>query len=68
MIYIAAKSVKPDELIPAHIGAYMWLHKLTQSNDKILQEAIIYKTNFEAVTEQDNIDSSSKISHHSKKK
>ena len=45
----------------------MWLHKLTQNNDKSLQEAITYKTSFEAVTELDNIDSSSKISHHSEK-
>ena len=44
----------------------MWLHKLTQSNDKILQEAITYKTSFEAVTEPDNIDSSSKVSHSEK--
>ena len=45
----------------------MWLHKLTQSNDKVLQEAISYKTSFEAVTEPENLDSSSKISHHSGK-
>ena len=61
---MAAKSANPDELIPAQD---MWLHKLTQSNDKLLQEAITYKTSFEAVTELDNIDSSSKISHHSGK-
>ena len=59
-----AKSANPDELIPAQD---MSLHKLTQSNDKVLQEAITYKTSFEAVTEPDNIDSSSKISHHSGK-
>ena len=45
----------------------MWLHKLTQSNDKVLQEAITYKTCFEAVTETDKIDSSSKVSLHSEK-
>ena len=61
---MAAKSASPDELIPAQ---NMWLHKLTQSNDKFLQEAITYKTSFEAVTEPNNIDSSSKISHHSEK-
>ena len=60
----AAKSANPDELIPAQD---MWLHKLTQSNDKVLQEAITYETSFEAVTEPDNIDSSSKVSHHSEK-
>ena len=64
LIDMAAKSSNPDELIPAQD---MWLHKLTQSNDKVLQEAITYKTSFQAVTEQDNIDSSSKISHPSKK-
>ena len=61
---MAAKSAKPDDLIPAQD---MWLHKLTQSNDKVYQEAITYKTSFEAVTEPDNIDSRSKISHHSGK-
>ena len=45
----------------------MWLHKFTQSNDKVLPEAITYKTSFEAVTEPDKIDSSSKVSHHSEK-
>ena len=60
----AAKSANPDELIPAQD---MWLHKLTQSNDKVLQEAITYKTSFEAVTEPGKIDSSSKVSHHSEK-
>ena len=45
----------------------MWLHKLTQSNDKVSQEAITYKTSFEPITEPDNIDSSSKSSHHSGK-
>ena len=64
LIDIAAKSANPDELIPAQD---MWLHKLTKSNDKVLQEAIIYKTSFEAVTEPDNIYGSSKISHHSGK-
>ena len=64
LIDMAAKSANPDELIPAQ---NMWLHKLTQSNDKLLQEAITYKTSFEAVTEPDNIDSSSKISHPSEK-
>ena len=64
LIDMAAKSANPDELIPAQD---MWLHKLTQSNDKVLQEAITYKTSFEAVTEPDNIDSSSKVSHHSEK-
>ena len=62
LIDMAAKSANPDELIPAQD---MWLHKLTQSNDKVLQEAVIYKTSFEAVTEPDKIDSSSKVSHHS---
>ena len=62
LIDMAAKSANPDELIPAQD---MWLHKLTQSNDKVLQEAINYKTSFEAVTEPDKIDSSSKVSHHS---
>ena len=47
LIDMAAKSANPDELIPAQD---MWLHKLTQSNDKVLQEAITYKTSFEAVT------------------
>ena len=61
---MAAKSANPDEMIPAQD---MWLHKLTQSNDQVLQEAITYKTSFEAVTEPDNIDSSSKTSHHSGK-
>ena len=64
LIDMAAKSANPDELIPAQD---MWLHKLTQSNDKVLQEAITYKTSFEAVTEPDNIDSSSNFSHHSEK-
>ena len=64
LIDMAAKSANPDELIPAQD---MWLHKLTQSNDKVVQEAITYKTSFEAVTELDNIDSSSKVSHHSEK-
>ena len=64
LIDIAAKSAHPDELIPAQD---MCLHKLIQSNDKFLQEAITYKTFFEAVTEPDNIDSSSKVSHHSEK-
>ena len=59
LIDMAAKSANPDELIPAQD---MWLHKLTQSNDKVLQEAITYKTSFEAVTEPDKIDSSSKVS------
>ena len=61
---MAAKSANPDELIPAED---MWLHKLTQSNDKVLREAITYKTSFEAVTEPDNIYSSSKVSQHSEK-
>ena len=64
LIDMAAKSANPDELIPAQD---MWLHKLTQSNDKVLQEAITYKTSFETVTEPDKIDSSSKVSHHSEK-
>ena len=64
LIDMAAKNANPDELIPAQDE---WLHKLTQSNDKVLQEAITYKTSFEAVTEPDNIDSSSKVSRHSKK-
>ena len=64
LIDMAAKSANPDELIPAQD---MWLHKLTQSNDEVLQEAITYKTSFETVTEPDNIDSSSKISQHSEK-
>ena len=64
LIEMAAKSANPDELIPAQV---MWLHKLTQSNDKDLQEAITYKTSIEAVTEPDKIISSSKVSHHSKK-
>ena len=64
LIDMAAKSAKPDEMIPAQD---MWLHKLTQSDDKVLQEAITFKTSFEAVTEPDNIDSSSKITHHSGK-
>ena len=64
LIEMAAKSSNPDDLIPAQD---MWLHKLTQINDKVLQEAITYKTNFEAVTEPDKIDSSSKVSHHSEK-
>ena len=61
---MAAKSANPDELIPAQD---MWLHKLTQNSDKVLQEAITFKRSFEAVKEPDNIDSSSKISHHSKR-
>ena len=61
---MAAKNANPDELIPAQD---MWLHKLTQSNNKVLQEAITYKTSFEAVKEPDKIDSSSKVSHHSEK-
>ena len=64
MIDTAANSSNPDELIPAQD---MWLHKLTQSNYKVLQEAITYTTHFKAVTEPDNIDSSSKVSHHSEK-
>ena len=64
LIDMAAKSANPDDFIPARD---MWLPKLTQSNDKNLQEAITYKTSFEAVTEPYNIDSSSKISHHSEK-
>ena len=40
---MAAKSANPDELITAQD---MWLHKLTQSNDKVLQEAIIHKNKF----------------------
>ena len=64
LIDLAAKSANPDELIPAQ---NMWLHKLTQSNKKVLQEAITYKTSFEAVTEPDNIDSSSKSSQQSGK-
>ena len=64
LIDMAAKSASPDELIPAQD---MWLHKLTQSNDKVLQEAITYKNSFEAVAEPDSIDSSSKTSHHSGK-
>ena len=64
LIDMAAKSANPDELIPAQD---MWLHKLTQSNDKVLQEAITYKTSFEPVTEPDKIDSSSKFFHHSEK-
>ena len=64
LIDMAAKSTNPDELIPAQD---MWLHKLTQSNDKVLQEAITYKTSFEAVTEPDKIDSSSKVSRRSEK-
>ena len=64
LIDMVAKSANPDELIPAQD---MWPHKLTQSNDKVLQEAITYKTNFEAVTEPDKTDSSSKVSHHSEK-
>ena len=64
LIEMAAKNSNHDDVIPAQD---MWLHKLTQSNNKILQEAITYKTSFEAVTEPDNIDSSSNISHHSEK-
>ena len=40
---MAAKSANPDELIPAQD---MSLHKLTQSKDKILLEAITYKNKF----------------------
>ena len=40
---------------------------LTQSNDKVLQKAITYKTSFDAVTEPGNIESSSNVSHHSGK-
>ena len=65
LIDMSAKIANPDKLIPAQD---MWLHKLTQSNDKVLQEAITYKTSFEAVTEPDKIDSSSKVSHLSEKK
>ena len=61
---MAAKSANPDELIPAQD---MRLHKLTQSNDEVLQQAITYKTSLETVTERDNIDSSSNISQHSEK-
>ena len=43
LIDMAAKSANPDELITAQD---MWLHKLTQSNDKVLQEAIIHKNKF----------------------
>ena len=64
LIDMAAKSANPDELMPAQ---NMWFHKLTQSNDKVLQAAITSKKSFEAVTEPDNIDSSSKISHLSEK-
>ena len=64
LIDMASESANPNELIPAQD---MWLHKLTNCNDTVLQEAIIYKTSFEAVTELDNIYSSSKISHHSGK-
>ena len=60
LIDMAAKIANPDELIPAHD---MWLHNVTQSNDKILQEAITYKTSLEAVKEPGSIDSSSKFSH-----
>ena len=59
---MTTKSVNSDKLMPAQD---MWLHKTMQSNNKVLQEAITYKTSFEAVTVPDNIDSSSKISHHS---
>ena len=51
LIDMAAKSANPDNLIPAQD---MWLHKLAQSNYKVLQEAITYKTSFESVTEPDN--------------
>ena len=54
LIDMTVKSVNPDKLIPAKD---MWLHKMTQSNDKVLQETITYKTSFEAVTEPVNIDS-----------
>ena len=64
LIDMAAKSANPDELIPAQD---MWLHKMTQSNDKVLQEAITYKTSFESVTEPDKIDSSSEVSDLSEK-
>ena len=47
LIDMAAKSANPDELIPVQD---MWLHRLFQSNDKVLQEAVTYKTGFEAVT------------------
>ena len=40
---MAAKSANPDKLLPA---LDMWLHKLTQSNDKVLQEAVTYKNKF----------------------
>ena len=64
LIDMAAKSANPDKLITAQD---MSLHKWTQSKDNVLLEAITYKTSFEAVTEPDNIDSSSNISHHSEK-
>ena len=35
---MAAKSANPVDLIPAKD---IWLHNLTQSNDKILQEAVV---------------------------
>ena len=35
LIDMAAKRANPDELMPAQD---MWLHELTQSNDKVLQE------------------------------
>ena len=43
LIDMAARSASPDELIPAQD---MWLHKLTKSNDKVLQGAITYKNKF----------------------
>ena len=60
---MSAKSANPDDFIPAQDN----FHKLTQSSDKVLQEAITYKSSFEAVTEPENIDSSSNVSHHSEK-
>ena len=57
LIYLTANSANADELIPVQD---IWLHKMTQSNNKILQQAITYKTSFEAVTEPENMDSSSK--------
>ena len=61
---MAAYSANPDELITTQD---ILLHKLTQSNDGVLQEAITNKTSHETIREQDNIDSSSKSSHYSKK-
>ena len=57
LIYLTANSANADKLIPVQD---IWLHKMTQSNNKILQQAITYKTSFEAVTEPENMDSSSK--------